>query len=89
MSRVRSPPTVKHGRRLSYLPLDFLKDEISGPYDVIWFSNVLHIYSAEDNQRVFQEMSSALNPGGRLLIQDAFLVDPHDGCGRRRRISLP
>jgi len=68
--------TVKHGRRLSYLPLDFLKDEISGRYDMIWFSNVLHIYSAEDNQRLFQKMARALNPGGRVLIQDAFLVDP-------------
>ena len=67
--------TVKHGRRLSYQPLDFLKDEIAGRYDVIWFSNVLHIYSAQDNQRLFQKMTRALNPGGRVLIQDAFLVD--------------
>ena len=68
--------SVKHGRRLSYQPLDFLKDEISSRYDVIWFSNVLHIYSPEDNQRLFQKMANALNPGGRVLIQDAFLVDP-------------
>jgi SAM-dependent methyltransferase len=66
---------VKHGRRLSYVPLDFLKDEIPDRYDVIWLSNVLHIYSAEDNQRLFQKMANALNPGGRVLIQDAFLVD--------------
>jgi SAM-dependent methyltransferase len=67
--------SVKHGRRLSYLPLDFLKDEILGRYDLIWFSNVLHIYSAKDNQRLFQKMAKALNPGGRVLIQDAFLAD--------------
>lgn len=68
--------SVKHGRRLSYVPLDFLKEDIPDRYDVIWFSNVLHIYSAEDNQRLFQKMASALHPGGRVLIQDAFLVDP-------------
>lgn len=68
--------SVKHGRRLSYMPLDFLKEDIPDRYDVIWFSNVLHIYSAEENQRLFQKMASALNPGGRVLIQDAFLVDP-------------
>ena len=67
--------SVKHGRRLSYLPLDFLKEEIPGRYDVIWLSNVLHIYSAEDNQRLFQKIARALNPVGRVLIQDAFLVD--------------
>ena len=66
---------VKHGRRLSYLPLDFIKDDIPGRYDVIWYSNVLHIYSVEENRRVFQRAAAALNPGGRLLIQDAFLLD--------------
>jgi SAM-dependent methyltransferase len=70
--------SVKHGRRLSYLPLDFLQDEIPGHYDAIWVSNVLHIYSPEDNQRIFQAVARALNPGGRLLIQDAFLTDAHD-----------
>ena len=70
--------SVKHGRRLSYLPLDFLQDEIPSRYDAIWFSNVLHIYSPEDNQRVFRAVARALNPGGRLLIQDAFLTDARD-----------
>ena len=65
--------TVPHGRRLSYLPLDFIKQPIPGRYDVIWFSNVLHIYSPEENQRLFRKMAKALAPGGRLLIQDAFL----------------
>jgi SAM-dependent methyltransferase len=68
---------TKHGRRLSYLPLDFVKRAIPGHYDVIWFSNVMHIYSAEDNRRLFRNIASALMPGGRLLIQDAFLLDTH------------
>ena len=66
---------VPHGRRLSYLPLDFVAKSIPGRYDVIWFSNVLHIYSPEENQRLFRKMARALAPGGRLLIQDAFLHD--------------
>ena len=67
--------TVPHGRRLSYLPLDFVSRPIPGRYDVIWFSNVLHIYSPEENQRLFRKMRRALVPGGRLLIQDAFVHD--------------
>lgn len=67
--------TVPHGKRLSYLPLDFVTKAIPGRYDVIWFSNVLHIYSPEENQRLFRKMTKALAPGGRLLIQDAFLHD--------------
>jgi SAM-dependent methyltransferase len=67
--------THKACARLSYLPLDLLAETIPGTYDVIWYSNVLHIYSPEDNQAVFRRAVAALNPGGRLLIQDAFLHD--------------
>jgi SAM-dependent methyltransferase len=67
--------THKAGARISYLPLDLLTEEIPGAYDVIWYSNVLHIYSPQDNRAVFTRALAALNPGGRLLIQDAFLHD--------------
>ncbi len=67
--------THKAGARLSLMPLDFLAEPISGTYDVIWYSNVLHIYSPKDNQALFLRALAALNPGGRLLIQDAFLHD--------------
>ncbi|THI83799.1 MAG: methyltransferase [Nitrospira sp. CG24A] len=67
--------THKAGPRLSYLPLDLLTESIPGAYDVIWYSNVLHIYSPQDNQALFLRALAALNPGGRLLIQDAFLHD--------------
>ena len=66
--------------RLSYLPLDLLTDVITGTYDVIWCSNVLHIYSPQDNQAVFRRALASLNPGGRLLIQDAFLHDREGLC---------
>jgi SAM-dependent methyltransferase len=67
--------THKTGARLSYLPLDVMVEDIPGTYDVVWYSNVLHIYSPEENQALFRRVSASLNPGGRLLIQDAFLHD--------------
>jgi SAM-dependent methyltransferase len=67
--------THRAGRRLSYLPLDFTKMAIPGTYDVIWYSNVLHIYSPEENRAIFRRATAALAPGGRLIIQDAFLHD--------------
>jgi len=67
--------THKSGPRLSYLPLDVMTEDIPGTYDVIWYSNVLHIYSPKDNQALFRRALASLNPGGRLLIQDAFLHD--------------
>ena len=67
--------THKAGHRLSYLPLDLMKDDIPGTFDVVWYSNVLHIYSPEENRGLFKRVRMALNPGGRLIIQDAFLHD--------------
>ena len=67
--------THKAGPRLSYMPLDLLTEEIPGRFDVIWYSNVLHIYSPEQNQALFRRAKAALAPGGRFIIQDAFLHD--------------
>lgn len=67
--------THRAGQRLSYLPLDFSQEAIPGTYDVVWYSNVLHIYSPEDNQAIFRRAFAALAPGGRFIIQDAFLHD--------------
>jgi hypothetical protein len=57
------------------VPLDLLSDDIPGPFDVIWYSNVLHIYSPEQNLGVFRRARAALSDGGRFIIQDAFLHD--------------
>ena len=67
--------TRHYGKRLSYMSGDFLSDKITGKYDVIWLSNVIHIYSPAINRKLFQRLRAHLNPGGRLLIQDTFLLD--------------
>jgi len=66
---------LKHGKRLSYHPGDLVKDAVPGKFDVIWFSNVLHIFSPSENKTLFRKFKRALNPGGRILIQDTFLMD--------------
>lgn len=65
----------RHGRRLSYVPLDFMTQPIPGKWDVIWYSNVLHIYSPEQNRALFRRARKALTRQGRLIVQDAFLLD--------------
>lgn len=62
--------------RLTYQAGDFFTAPISGTYDVVWYSNVLHIYSPTDNLKIFKKIKRILKPGGRLLIQDTFLKGP-------------
>lgn len=61
--------------RLSFTPRDFMAEPLPGSYDVVWLSNVIHIYSPAQNLALFRKIRKALNPGGRLLIQDSFLTD--------------
>ena len=63
------------GKRLSYLPLDFMEEDIPDSYDVIFLSNVIHIYGPDENIKLLKKIKAALNPGGRVIIQDFFLWD--------------
>ena len=66
---------LKHGSRLSYHPGDFFEQRIPGKYDVIWLSNVIHMYSSNENKSLLQKLRSVLNPNGQIFIQDTFLLD--------------
>lgn len=44
-------------------------------YDLIFVSNLIHIYPPVDNRRLVGRAAKALAPGGRLAIKD-FLLDP-------------
>lgn len=45
------------------------------PYDLVFTSNMVHIYPAAENRRLVQAAARALAPGGRLAIKD-FLLEP-------------
>ncbi|UCH91266.1 MAG: methyltransferase domain-containing protein [Nitrospirota bacterium] len=65
--------SVEH--RLSLQAGNFINDKIVGTYDIVWYSNVLHIYSPSETLKVLKKIRRALKPGGRLIIQDTFLED--------------
>ena len=66
---------LPHGKRLSYYPGDLFTSTVPGTFDVIWISNVIHIFSPTENKTLLRKLKKALNPGGRILIQDTFLMD--------------
>ncbi|MDR4495392.1 MAG: class I SAM-dependent methyltransferase [Nitrospirales bacterium] len=63
--------------RMNFVPGDFLTESIPWRYDVVWYSNVLHIYSPKENLKVFRNVKRSLVPGGRIFIQDTFMQNPH------------
>lgn len=60
--------------RISCQAGNALEDDLGGPYDVVFLSNVVHIYSAADNRRLLARCAAAVAAGGRLVIKD-FLLD--------------
>jgi SAM-dependent methyltransferase len=65
----------KEKKRVDFQVGDFFKDAVQGTFDVMWLSNIIHIYSPKEIQSLFRKLLKSLNPGGKIFIQDTFLLD--------------
>ncbi len=67
--------------RFSCYPGDLFDDPVPGTFDVLWLSNVLHLFSPAENMTLFRKLKRGLNPGGRIFLQDTFLMNANAaGC---------
>lgn len=69
-----------------YLPLDALKDDIPGSYDLILVSNMLHGLGESASRMLIKRLYNSINQGGALVIQAQFLRD--DRLGSRWPVFL-
>lgn len=60
--------------RIRALPGDYLEADFGSGFDLVFFSAIVHINSAEENARLMRKAFAALNPGGRIAVQD-FVMD--------------
>lgn len=65
--------------RIDFIGADYLKDPISGSYDIALLSHILHSLGPEDCQRIIKKVVSVLMPGGMVIIHDFILNDTMDG----------
>lgn len=54
---------------------DLHTDEFPEKYDLVFVSAIIHMLSEEDNIRLFEKCSKALNKGGILLLSDFIMND--------------
>ena len=64
--------------RIDVLDGDFLVDSISGSWDVVLMSNVLHGQGAADNEQLLGRVHGALRPGGKLILRDVLMSEGLD-----------
>jgi len=67
---------------ISFITGDFHTDPIGTGYDLILISQIFHAFSKEENIALLAKCRKALNPGGRLVVQefpinDARTSPPH------------
>jgi SAM-dependent methyltransferase len=58
---------------------DYLRDPLGSGYDLVFMSAVVHSNSADENRLLVRKAASALNPGGRLVIQDFLMAEDRTG----------
>jgi ubiquinone/menaquinone biosynthesis C-methylase UbiE len=55
---------------LGFIAGDFHTDSIGRGYDLILLSQIFHAFSAEENIALLDKCRNALNPGGKVVVQE-------------------
>jgi 2-polyprenyl-3-methyl-5-hydroxy-6-metoxy-1,4-benzoquinol methylase len=73
------PETIEIAKRLieeqkikgiRFISGDFTIEDVGKGYDLIFISQILHAYSAEDNLLILENCAKALNRDGRIVVQE-------------------
>jgi len=54
---------------------DMTRDDFGKGYDLVFVSAICHMFSPKENLKLFKRIKRALNPEGRIVIQD-FVLNP-------------
>jgi predicted O-methyltransferase YrrM len=61
--------------RVCFAPGDFHQDPVTGRFDVVWLSHILHAEGPAACRHIIARAVAALSPGGLMLVHDFFLGD--------------
>jgi ubiquinone/menaquinone biosynthesis C-methylase UbiE len=65
--------------RMFFQEGDMLKDDYGKNYDIIFISNVIHIFSLKQIRHILKNSHKSLKPAGRVFIKDFFLNEHQTG----------
>lgn len=65
--------------RIDFVGGNYLEDAITGRYDVAWLSQILHSEGPDACRQLVKNATSALEPGGLVMVQEFFLSNAMDG----------
>ena len=65
------------GHRITVVTGDAMADELPAGYDVFLLANLIHYWSAEQNQELLQRVRRAAQPGSAVLLADFWTNPAH------------
>lgn len=75
-------------KRVRLVEGDYRTDDLEGPYDLIFVSNVVHGEGPDTVKALFKKLFEALTPGGRLVLRDTFTSADHARHGAVFSLNL-
>jgi len=66
-------------KRFHFMPGDLFDSAYGKDYNMVFFSNIIHIYNLQENKKLFRKINQALVPGGRFTLVDYFLKEDRTG----------
>jgi len=72
--------------KVHYVPIDAMKDDIPGSYDMVLVSNILHGLGETASRALIKRLYRSVNHGGSLVVQAQYLRD--DRLGGRWPVFL-
>lgn len=61
-------------KRVEFVSGDYTKDDLMSGFDLVFLSQILHSNPLDQNARLIKKAANALNPGGKVVVQE-FIVD--------------
>lgn len=61
--------------RVDTIAGDYMQDHLGKGYDLVFLSQVIHSNSFDENTELMAKATSALNPGGQVVIQDFIMSE--------------
>src|SRR5262249_18758576 len=59
--------------RITLIAGDYRTDKITGAYELVFLSNIIHGEGDDENSRLMSKLYGCLAPGGRIVIKDHIL----------------
>lgn len=60
--------------RIDTVAGDYHHDDLPGGFDIVFLSAIVHSNASDENSRLIGKCAAALNPGGKVIVQD-FIMD--------------